>query len=106
MLIDCPRCGGETGMICRTCSGNGCAFCHYTGADACPTCKGQGTVDSQQFRAWCAGQTPAVIVEAIDRMASLTDQLDAVNAYLDAAIDWLPDEMREQYENLIGGNEQ
>lgn len=106
MLIDCPKCGGERGCLCQWCAGNGCSFCRHTGQTACPTCEGQGTVDGQQFRDWCRGETPAMIVEAIDRIASLDGQLDALNEYLDAAIDWLPEDMRAEYENIIGGSEQ
>lgn len=106
MLIDCPHCGGETGCICQWCDGNGCSFCHHTGQDACPTCEGQGTADVHQFLVWCRHATPDMIREAIDRLTSLDDQLDAVNEYLDAAIDWLPEDMRERYENIFGGSEQ
>lgn len=106
MLIDCPSCRGERAEMCPACSGNGCAACRSRGGVPCRTCDGQGTVDSQQFRAWCAGQTPKTIIEEMDRIVGLNEQLGAVNAYLDAAVDWIAEEDAWAAKQQTGGNEQ
>lgn len=77
MLIDCPKCGGERGVICLSCNGNGCWACHNNGVTRCPTCDGEGDVTSEQFRQWAINAAESDVLAVLAATSKALDEMTA-----------------------------